>query len=703
MQTFSNNDNRQLEILPRQSEQETFITENSLSFSDEQTIPHDCNLLVESEIEIETSVNNEVNNNMIEEVNNSDKPIDIENCEIIIVDSNISEYRFQEEDNVVCTEHDLSSTGTVKVSNFNLSDSDLHSNFVNTDSNTVQSVKPKIIKTIIISPSKRISLISGNGANSALINDNGSSNLKNKPVLEELKEVPEILENDIDNEDHEGYEFDEDDEDDEDNLCDKDYLPMDDDQSDEESDDDDEVENLNEKSESTLNSTQESTINLSTFSSLYARPGKSGIPAAGLEVLSSKGKTGKSKVHFCYYCHTMQLSIARHLERLHADEPLVKKFMSLKKKSNERKKQISIIRKKGDFLHNTSNDHNKGFIITVRRSQVGREKAAEDIINCPKCYGFYTNNNIRHHYAMCSESSASNTRSILQNAARKIGRVHVDASYKMRHQILPFLRNNDEITNIIRYDRLIILYGNFLSIKHKKEQQDNLIRAQLRLLGRLVSALKGIDNKIEDLAEAFHPTMFNNVLEAVNVVAQFNERNQKYGSPSTASAIGTALRKCSKILKCEYIILTDREKKGFVEEFMEIFDTKFGVYINKNVAESQIDMQRKKIVVLPNMEDINSLMSYLIKERDYALRSLKNEFTVEVWKHLSEVVLIYLMVFNRRRRGEMQFLTVEDFENRVEINEFDDLYRNLPEKGKKHPQNISVCLYGEKRIDRSPC
>lgn len=74
-------------------------------------------------------------------------------------------------------------------------------------------------------------------------------------------------------------------------------------------------------------------------------------------------------------------------------------------------------------------------------------------------------------------------------------------------------------------------------------------------------------------------------------------------------------------------------------------------------------MQRKKQVILPNVDDISNLMSYLIKLRDQSFQSLQKTFSIKNWKLLSESILIYLMVFNRRRRGEMQFLTVEDFKN----------------------------------------
>lgn len=486
------------------------------------------------------------------------------------------------------------------------------------------------------------------------------------------------------------------DEEDEEDLHDTDYLPN----NEELSSDEDECSDTNDRDDKNVKNTttdrtsaEGSNLNTSSFSSTFAKPGKSAIPATGLKVPMSLGKSGKSKGHYCYFCNIMQMNFARHVERIHANESLVKLFTSLRKKSIERLRVIAVIRKLGDFVYNTDENHNKGFFIPVRRCQQGKELTAEDFVNCPKCSGFYTRNNIRHHYAECSQSTKSTgTRSLLQNAARKLGRIHKDANYKMRHAIVPVLKKNCEVTNVIRYDRLIILFGNLLSIKYKRSHQDAMIRSQLRLLGRLVLSLRKINRSIEELADAFHPSFFEDVLKAVNDVAAFDETTQRYGSPSTATAIGTALKKCSLILKCEYIVMMDKTKKELVEDFMIVFKTRYGICINKNVAETQMEMQRKKKVVLPSNQDINTLLSFLEEERDSACERLQKQFSIDQWKCLNEVLLVYLMVFNRKRRGEIQLLTVEDFNNRQQLNEDDDIYKALTEDEKVNAKEFTHLL-----------
>lgn len=421
-----------------------------------------------------------------EKMSNVNQFIDIANCEILFVDEQTVSDDIQGFRSELDADNFTQTGAAANILDDQAIDSVFNNNFGNTDLNPTRSTKPKIIETIIIKPNERKLLTSSINDKCTLIKTNQLSNSENysqSSTVAEFEDIIEIPKNE------------EDDDDEEDDLCDKDYLPQDDEDESDEDEFDDEEEVSNKSSESTLNSTQESTDQKSqpntSFSYLCVLSKKSAVPSSNLQVLPSLGKSGKSKQHFCCFCSTLQLQIARHLTKCHKDEPAVKNFMSMKKNTNEKRKAIGVLRKKGDFIYNTSEDHNKGFLITVRRPQLKLKKTAEEFVNCPKCYGFYTRNNIRHHYAECTQSNSSNARCILQNAARQIGRVHQDASFKMRHKILPVLQN-DEITSIIRYDRLIILFGNLLSVKHKKPQQDNMIRSQLRLLARFVLELKQI-------------------------------------------------------------------------------------------------------------------------------------------------------------------------------------------------------------------
>ena len=199
----------------------------------------------------------------------------------------------------------------------------------------------------------------------------------------------------------------------------------------------------------------------------------------------------------------------------------------------------------------------------VRRPSVRFEETSADYTCYPGCKGSYVTSSFRHHYSRCWGRKDLPSRTLLQEAATKARCVHQDASWKMRTRILPVLTKNSIVTNIVKYDRWIILYGNLLCARYNHTHQDEMIRSHLRLLGRLVIALRGIHKDIVDLVSAFHPSKFDVVYEAINAVDRYNEQTEKYESPSNVTASGTSIRKCSEILKCEFIRSMEKEKKNW--------------------------------------------------------------------------------------------------------------------------------------------
>lgn len=56
---------------------------------------------------------------------------------------------------------------------------------------------------------------------------------------------------------------------------------------------------------------------------------------------------------------------------------------------------------------------------------------------------------------------------------------------------------------LIRYDELLITYGNKLCLKYKHQHQQDMIRSRLRLLGRFLQILKKINKNVTDFSSVF--------------------------------------------------------------------------------------------------------------------------------------------------------------------------------------------------------
>jgi len=80
---------------------------------------------------------------------------------------------------------------------------------------------------------------------------------------------------------------------------------------------------------------------------------------------------------------------------------------------------------------------------------------------------------------------------------------------------------------------------------------------------------------------------------------------------------------------------------------------------------------------------------------------LKKKFSYDIWFILAKAILTAVLVFNRRRAGEIERILVEEFNNRQAINEKtnNELFKSLSDSNKKIAKNMFVLLREEKNRD----
>ncbi|XP_058980809.1 uncharacterized protein LOC131803465 [Musca domestica] len=242
-------------------------------------------------------------------------------------------------------------------------------------------------------------------------------------------------------------------------------------------------------------SNNNNSTNVSSFIEVIPKPVK-------VDVLTVPFSKQKSKQHFCVFCKTLQCKIARHFCLRHKKENMVKMAMALPKGNRKRREIFDKLRKKGDFIHNTAHDKNTGSLIVTRRQQSEAYHKADHYVCCVHCKGYYSITSARTHISKCSNKKNKRNNFI---EGRKITQyVHELANTEIKTAIFPVLRN-DEITKAIRYDELIIRYGNRLSEKLPDIHHHDQIRANMRLLGRFKIECIKLHPEIKELKEIFKP------------------------------------------------------------------------------------------------------------------------------------------------------------------------------------------------------
>lgn len=83
---------------------------------------------------------------------------------------------------------------------------------------------------------------------------------------------------------------------------------------------------------------------------------------------------------------------------------------------------------------------------------------------------------------------------------------------------------------------------------------------------------------------------------------------------------------------------------------------------------------------MPSIDDIKIFNAYLKTECTKALQLLQtNGFSIQAWRMLAETTLVSIMIFNRRRAGELERVLIENLDNCAAISkeEAPELYKSL--------------------------
>ncbi|XP_045477756.1 uncharacterized protein LOC123682945 [Harmonia axyridis] len=416
---------------------------------------------------------------------------------------------------------------------------------------------------------------------------------------------------------------------------------------------------------------------------LSASLNEPGCDDENMMVTESRGRKGDKKANFCFYCHTKQQKISRHLENKHSGEEEVKKFIMLPKGNVERAKIIGQIRKRGNFLFNTNENLNDGELIVARRPKSSRNKSGRDYSACANCKGFFSKATLRVHFRSCTGID-SDIKRLPNLLSKKItSRIHPMASITVRNHLFPPLRE-DDVCRAIRYDELIIIYANKMVEKYREPRHFQMIRQRLRLIGNFLIKMKALSKEINNLASIYDPKFVDMVLSAINMCARYTETTNCFEAPSVAFSLGTLLKQIGNLLITECIKNHKEEMRKNAKYFLKVFAQEVNINVNRTVAETQLKMSRTKTVMLPTMGDIKKLSDYLTKKRKDALEKLKICFSSLAWIDLAEATLTSIQVFNRRRAGEVERISITEFEKYETIERSNnDLFQSLSEKSKE--------------------
>ncbi|XP_069110207.1 uncharacterized protein [Argopecten irradians] len=370
------------------------------------------------------------------------------------------------------------------------------------------------------------------------------------------------------------------------------------------------------------------------------------------------------KKHFCLYCHEGYTNITKHYFGPHKNETEVQRILSYPVKSEERRLGLLKLRNSGDYHHNTDVlKTGSGIFVTWTRNE-DNKLSPEDYLPCEDCLGFFLKSNLWRHRRVCSLRKNDTHMKHLRSEANLLLPASVDVCDALQKKVIGHMKA-DKVTQVVRNDATIIRLGEKLFQKHGHLPHLFVYVSQkMRELGRFLLSAREVDTDINSLADVLKPEKFPTVLKSTRHLCGYSCSENKFSNPSLALKIGHLLKKCAMIQKANALMTEDTSLGSKSDAFLSLCEMEWTDSVSGMALQTLSTAKMNKGQLLPLTEDIKKVQEYLKEKSSNLTESLKKTFTKETWNTLNQVTLARLVLFNRRRGGEAERITLKDYQER---------------------------------------
>lgn len=399
-----------------------------------------------------------------------------------------------------------------------------------------------------------------------------------------------------------------------------------------------------------------------------------------------KQLNGKRKRNLfpCNFCHKKVYEYARHLSTVHKKNKRVAQIL-LKPKS-DRKKAFAVLRKRAIAKHNRSvlSEQVDGELIVCRRST--KRQHHEDFLPCPRCGVFFAPSNLWRHFRTCSaKDDVDEPQKVSQkvgspykrkkrgNVVRLARQIRLEMEEKLsskgnqefRQEVLSCLRW-DRAGRTARKDDLILLFGRSVFNRVGVHRASEICQ-RMRLLARLLNKVnRGRKCKLT-LFECIDGKHFDSVISATEILAveATHATGRKiFRKPSIALRLGHWLPKCARLKKREAIKTEAKKVERQADRFIALYQSDWTDTIS---SKALMSLKLKRLdgpEMLPLTQDLIKLKKYIDTTIGSIMRRLSQNSSYSLWRQLLELTLAAVIIFNKRRGGEVSKLLLDSYVKR---------------------------------------
>ena len=379
------------------------------------------------------------------------------------------------------------------------------------------------------------------------------------------------------------------------------------------------------------------------------------------------------------------------------------KIAAIDKKTSEGKKRFDIeinrIRLKGNFYHNLKVLKCGGSLKVMRRPGPEESVDHKNFTPCVHCLGFVLKNDLWRHTAICplnekrslKEDSEQVHRSLQHESDLLLFGMQEGSSSALREAVISKMRS-DKISFVAKRDELIMLYANALFEKTGSAKA-NYTSEKMRTLARLLITLQE-EAAFQSCSLQYFiaPERFDDVIKAVRAMCSYSQEEDQdhiasFKKPSLALKIGHALKKCAMLMRGMALRKKDKDLKETGEAFVELIESEWSTKVSAAAIRTLNENTFNKQPVLPLTSDLVKLREFLLHKIPVVTAMLKNEPSVQNWRHLSELTASGIIVFNKRCGNEGTKMEIKQFIERPSWNE-----HSMEEVSKSlQPMEIQLC------------
>ncbi|XP_034092633.1 uncharacterized protein LOC117559977 isoform X2 [Gymnodraco acuticeps] len=390
-----------------------------------------------------------------------------------------------------------------------------------------------------------------------------------------------------------------------------------------------------------------------------------------------------NKKQYCLYCKIGVGKIARHLERAHHNKPDVAQALSFPKGSKERRMHLEHLRNRGNFAHNVE-VLNAGVGNLVSRKQPKQDSQAQNFLHCVYCQGLFNKKLLWRHMKICKfkpdvPQKPGKTR------AQALSAFAVPPPPGVKIEFWKLLNNmvQDDVYIAVKSDVCIMEYGEHLYNRLGYDVgKHEYIRQKLRELGRLLVCSRKT-TPLKTIQDHVKPINFLYVVQAVKHVAGFDSETNTYKCPSLALKIGHSLKKMSMLVESRANVQSNYSAAKDARTFRRVYETRWNELISAASLRTLQESKWNAPQLLPFTKDVQTLHSYLDVQQQEVHIKLSADKSPQTWSQLAKVTLTQVILFNRRRAGEVSKMPLSAYLSQNPSHPQEDVNIALSELEKK--------------------